>query len=92
MPRSILSEFGPDANKPQAPRATCGGVKMEDKVDVRNYQPPRGPIGLSRNSVGLGGNVNACGTQGPQGPQGGEASGSAGLHGKDRGMGSNRKG
>ena len=90
--RDILSEYGPDAYKPQASRATCGGVKMADKVDVRNYQPPQGPIGIGRNSVGLGGtNYGNCGTQGERSPRGGE-SGSAGLGGDNEGMGSNRKG
>ncbi len=89
MARGILSEYGPDANKPQAPRMSKNGPV--DCGDVRNYKPPQGPMGMSHNSVGLGGSVHPCGTQGPSGA-GGSTSGSVGLHGEDRGMGTNRKG
>ena len=101
MARPILSEYGPDAYKPQAPRAGCGGVTMKDKRDVMGYQPPKGPIGITRTpSPGLGGyNCGNAGTQGRYNAQGdlynntGEgATGSAGLGGKNRGMGTNRKG
>jgi hypothetical protein len=92
MPRDILSEYGPDSANPQTPSATCGGVLMKDKVDVMGYRPPTGPIGLGRNSVGLGGkNYGNCGTQGERSARGGE-SGSVGLGGDNQGMGSNRKG
>jgi len=55
MPRDILSEYGPDANKPQAPRAGSGGVKTAR--DVMNYQPPWGPKGImDPESPGIHGN------------------------------------
>lgn len=93
MGRDILSGFGPDSPANQKPRATSGGVMMSDKKGVNAYAPPQGPIGISRTGVGLGGaNLGCCGTQGPSGARGDGASGSPGLHGKDRGMGTNRKG
>jgi hypothetical protein len=93
MARGILGEYGPDANKPQAPRARSGGVTMKDKRDVMNYKPPTGPIGITRTGVGLGGaNLGNCGTQGPAPSRGDGAGGSPGLHGDDEGMGTNRGG
>lgn len=91
MPRDILSEYGNDSGVGDKPRATSGGIKSAR--DVRNYQPPQGPIGISRVGVGLGGhNCGPCGTQGPYESTGDGASGSPGLGGKNRGMGSNRRG
>ncbi len=90
MARPILSEFGPDASKSQASRATRGGV--ERFRDVMGYSPPCGPIGINRVGVGLGGeNLGNCGTQQRTGVGVGE-SGSPGLGGENRGMGENRKG
>ena len=91
MARGILSEYGPDANKPQAPRARGGGPTTAR--DVMNYKPPQGPIGISRVGVGLGGaNLGNCGTQGPSPARGDGAGGSPGLHGDNEGMGTNREG
>ncbi len=56
------------------------------------YCPPTGPIGISRVGVGLGGeNCGPAGTQGKYDTPVSE-SGSPGLHGRDKGMGTNRKG
>ena len=63
MARPILSEFGPDASKPQAPCATRGGV-MEAKT--LPYSPPVGPTTFSHNSPGLA-NRNNYGNAGSQG-------------------------
>ena len=89
MARPILSEYGPDAYKPQADRASSGGVKQAR--DVMGYKPPQGPIGIEHRSVGLGGaNLGNCGTQGPSASTGDGAGGSPGLHGRNKGMGTNR--
>lgn len=57
-----------------------------------SYSPPTGPIGIDRVGVGLGGaNLGNCGTQ-TGGARGDGAGGSPGLHGENRGMGTNRKG
>jgi hypothetical protein len=92
MARGILSEFGPDAPKTMEPRATRGGV-MKAR-DVNMYQPPQGPIGITRTpGPGLGGsNLGCCGTQGRHDTDGDGGSGSPGLHGMNQGMGTNRKG
>ena len=93
MARPILSEYGPDTPKSQAARASSGGIKPGQDRDVMNYSPPKGPIGISRVGVGLGGaNLGNCGTQGSSGFSGDSPSGSAGLGGKNRGMGTNRRG
>jgi hypothetical protein len=41
MARDILSEYGHDAHKPQAARATKGGCT--EARDVHNYKHPVGP-------------------------------------------------
>ncbi len=90
MARPILSEFGPDASKSQAGRASSGGI--ERFRDVMGYSPPCGPIGISRVGVGLGGeNCGNTGTQGKYSTKVSE-SGSPGLGGDREGMGTNRKG
>jgi hypothetical protein len=81
MARPILSEFGPDASKPQAARATCGGVTMSGKRDVMNYKPPQGPTSIGNQRVGLGGEVYKMGSQGPSASSPSEGGG-AGLHGE----------
>lgn len=92
MGRDILSGFGNDSGAGDKPRATSGGITRAR--DVMGYQPPTGPIGINRTpGPGLGGaNLGCCGTQGGDGVSGDGAGGSPGLHGKNRGMGSNRKG
>jgi hypothetical protein len=66
MPRPILSEYGPDADKPQAPRATCGGV-MEAKS--LPYSTPVGPTTFSHKGPGLA-ERNNYGNAGSQGKYG----------------------
>lgn len=91
MARDILSEYGPDSPQHQRARATHGGQMPVQ--DVRDYKHPQGPMGITGNErPGLGGdNYGNCGTQGPEARRPGE-SGSPGLHGTNRGMGTNRKG
>lgn len=91
MPRDILSEYGNDTPNLQVARITKNGPEPER--DVRNYRPPQGPIGIGNRGPGLGGaNLGNCGTQGQRSSTGDGAGGSPGLHGENRGMGSNRKG
>ena len=78
MARSILSEYGPDADKPQAPVATSGGIT--EAKDVMGYAPPVGPIGLGNRSVGLGGaNIGNAGSQGKSNLDGDGGAGAAGI-------------
>jgi len=49
--RDILGEYGPDAHKPQEPRARSGGEKSAR--DVHNYQPPQGPTNIHESGPGL---------------------------------------
>jgi hypothetical protein len=44
MARDILSEYGQEAHKPQAPRAGSGGITRAR--DVMNYSPPQGPTNI----------------------------------------------
>lgn len=89
MGRDILSGFGPDSPSNQRPRATSGGVTKAR--DVMGYQPPQGPMGIGNRGPGLGGdNCGNCGTQGYGEDCDAQTSGSPGLGGKNRGMGSNR--
>lgn len=63
MAREILGGFGPDTPKTQAPRITKNGIDCKPLP----YDPPKGPIGQSHNSPGLGGtNHGNAGTQGKQ--------------------------
>ena len=66
MARPILSEYGPDADKPQAARATSGGITMEQKKDVMGYAAPVGPTTFGHNSPGLA-QRNNYGNAGSQG-------------------------
>lgn len=88
MARDILSEYGPESPMNQKPRATSGG--FTSARDVMNYSPPQGPQGINNRSVGLKGvNWGNCGTQGTHScPT--ESSGSPGLGGRNKGMGTNR--
>ena len=78
MARSILNEYGPDADKPQVPGATSGGCT--EAKDVMGYVPPVGPIGISNSTVGLGG-VNCCnaGSQGKHDLTGDGGAGAPGI-------------
>lgn len=52
---------GPDTSKPQAPRATSGGVKEAKPLP---YSPPKGPTNQMVKGPGLHGtNHGQCGTQ-----------------------------
>jgi len=66
MPRSLLSEYGPNSSQPQAGGVECGGVLPGDTKDVMNYKPPVGPKTINDpKSPGLHGtNHGCCGTQG----------------------------
>ena len=80
MARDILSEYGRDADKPQVPRATCGGYTIDDKRDVMGYAPPVGPIGIGFKGVGLGGtNIGNAGSQGKSNLTGDGGAGSPGV-------------
>jgi hypothetical protein len=76
MARDILDEYGPDADKPQAARATCGGVVEAKKLP---YSPPVGPIGIAHEGPGLGG--HNCGNAGSQGASSLHGDGGAGAPG-----------
>jgi hypothetical protein len=52
MARDILDEYGPNSPDTQKPRATSGGVKEAKPLP---YDPPKGPIGINHEGVGLGG-------------------------------------
>ena len=64
MARPILSEYGPDADKPQAARATSGGITQAK--DVMGYAAPVGPTTFGHNSPGLA-QRNNYGNAGSQG-------------------------
>ncbi len=92
MSRDILSEYGPDSPSPQAARLTRNGP--EPHRDVRNYQPPVGPMGISKEGPGLGGNnYGNCGTQ-QRSSIAPRESGMPGIshNGSHHGHGTNRKG
>jgi hypothetical protein len=84
MARDILGEYGPEANKPQAARATSGGEKTAR--DVMGYRPPQGPIGIGDSGPGLHGDNHGNASC----PVAGRGSGSAGLHGTTKPGGSQR--
>lgn len=87
MARGILSEYGPDAPRSQAPRASSGGVTSAKPL---RYDPPQGPIGINHKGVGLGGsNLGNCGSQGSY-DHSCSTSGGPGIGGKNMGHGSNR--
>ena len=91
MARDILGEYGRDSHQPQAPRASNGG-EMPVR-DVMGYSPPKGPTNImDPKSPGLHG--HNCGNAGTQGARSTETDdgGSAGIHGKDIEMGTNRRG
>ena len=63
MARPILSESGPDADKPQAAPCTRGGVMQAKELP---YASPVGPTTFGHNSPGLA-NRNNYGNAGSQG-------------------------
>lgn len=86
MKKDILSNYGPD--RASSRRASCcGGVMMEDKRDVNRYAPPVGPMGITHNSVGLGGSmIGRAGAQGQRSNSGGaSSSGAPGIGGMNHG-------
>ena len=91
MPRDILSEYGNDSGAGQKPGASNGGVMPVREIP---YAMPQGPMGImGNNRPGLGGdNCGNAGSQGYTGEEHKQTSGSPGLHGTNRGMGTNRKG
>lgn len=94
MGKDILSQYGADSARSRVKGAKCGGVTMKDKVDVNNWSEPSTPgydrYGSMRPGIG-GDNYGNCGTQGPKSSMA-ETSGEAGLRGRNKGMGTNRKG
>jgi len=48
--RDILSEYGKDISKPQAARATTGGIK---EAKPTTYSPPQGPLNQHHQGPGL---------------------------------------
>lgn len=85
MPRDILSEYGNDISKPQAARATSGGVKSAQPI--ANYSPPCGPSNIN-DPKGPGLHGTNHGNSQKCYPTGG--SGSPGLHGERKPSGSQR--
>ena len=79
MARDILGEYGPESRRHDKPSAGSGGVTQAR--DVHNYSPPLGPTLHGYN----------CGNAGTQGTYttDRETSGSPGLHGSNKGMGTN---
>lgn len=90
MAREILGGFGPERDI-QGNRASGGGAQTPR--DVMNYAAPQGPTTFSHKGPGLANhnNYGNCGSQGTSSTSA-TSSGSPGLHGTDRGMGTNRKG
>jgi hypothetical protein len=85
MPRDILSEYGNDIPKPQAARATTGGVK--EAKPISNYCPPQGPSNINDpKSPGLHGDSHGM-ARSPSAPG---SSGSPGLGGTVHRSGSQR--
>lgn len=75
--RDILDEYGQDANKPQEPRASSGGVTQAKSLP---YSPPVGPVGLGNNAPGLGGsNLGNAGSQGKSSLYGDGGAGAPGI-------------
>lgn len=93
MARDILSEYGKDSGVGQsAGRARSGGVTSSR--DVMGYSPPKGPTNINDpQSPGLHGhNCGNSGTQGSSRISSDGNSGSPGIGGTNKGMGTNRRG
>jgi hypothetical protein len=81
MAREILSEYGPDADKPQASRATSGWCT---EAKTLPYCSPVGPIGLGNRTVGLGGaNLGNAGSQGKSSLHSDGGAGAPGIGGEN---------
>lgn len=60
--KDILSSYGPNTAKTQAPRATNGGQQSPKPM---SYSPPKGPTSQMQSGPGIHGtNHGNCGTQG----------------------------
>ena len=85
MARDILSEYGRDIPKPQAARATTGGVKTAQPIS--NYKPPVGPTNINDpKGPGIHGDSHGM-ARCPVAPRG---SGSPGIGGTTHRSGSQR--
>ena len=85
MARDILGEYGRDIPKPQAARATTGGIKEAKPI---NYSPPQGPTNIN-DPKGPGLHGNNYGTA--RCPSGASSSGSPGIGGRTHSSGSQRR-
>jgi hypothetical protein len=85
MARDILSEYGRDIPKPQAPRATTGGVTSAR--DVMDYAAPKGPTNIN-DPKGPGIHGDDYGNAAK--PSGGQSGGSPGIGGTVHRSGSQR--
>jgi len=85
MARDILGEYGKDIPKPQAARATSGGVTSAKPIS--NYCPPQGPSNINDpKSPGIHGNNLGMARH----PGGVSSSGSPGIGGTVHRSGSQR--
>ena len=87
MARDILGEYGPESSKPQAARATTGGVKSAR--DVMGYAPPQGPTNVN-DPAGPGIHGHGHGTARCPTVAGHNSSGSPGIGGTVHRSGSQR--
>lgn len=74
---------GPDTSKPQAPRATSGGVTSAKSLP---YSTPQGPTNQFHRGPGLGGDNHGCGMDGTSE----RMRGSPGIGGSNKGVGGQR--
>jgi hypothetical protein len=85
MARDILGEYGKDIPKPQAARATTGGIK--EAKPISNYCPPQGPSNINDpKGPGIHGDSHGMAIR----PMASGSSGSPGLGGTVHRSGSQR--